>query len=163
MAGFSLVELKANDELVDVVKKTNTNFRNLSYATKQNIASSGGDDSAWKKAIAELTAEMEQKITSLENQLASTKKTMDNMVPPVGAVLIQINDPVLEYPGTQWEPQDYGNHPLWVTYDRNLHGNYLCELFDEDGNKIKFTMKKADGDASENGTPLPYLAWQRVR
>lgn len=170
MANFSLLELGQNDELTTVIKKSNMNFRNLGWALKQKIQQASDGSSEWKQAIANLREETEQEVSTLtktintlSEQLTEAEATIKKMVPPIGAVLIQINDPVLEYPGTQWEPQDYGNHPLWITYDKKLHGNYLCELFDEDGNKIKFTMKKDDGSASENGTPLPYLAWQRVR
>lgn len=165
MADFSLIELKQNDELTDVVRKSNSNFKNLGYALKKKLQ--GATDSAsaeWKQAVADLTKDMNQKVSDLTTELADTKTelanaeaTMAKMVPPVGTTLFMVNNPNTMYPGTTWTK--YGQkHPLmWGgTKDRIYY-----DPVDADGNKMNATSW-TESNAQTTGSYACLPAWRRT-
>lgn len=158
MADFSLIELKQNDELTDVVRKSNSNFKNLGYALKKKLQGAADSSSAeWKQAIADLTKDMNQKISDLTTELAAAEETMAKMVPPVGSTLIMVNNPNTMYPGTTWS--HYGQkHPIiWGGTGRATYLNPI----DADGN----TMNAASWVSSTSTTTGSYAlvsAWYRT-
>lgn len=121
MADFSLIELKQNDELTDVVRKSNSNFKNLGYALKKKLQGAADSSSAeWKQAIADLTKDMNQKVSDLTTELGTAKaeletakQTMEKMVPPKGTILLVPDNPNTMYPGTTWQVY-HGVHQLAV-------------------------------------------------
>lgn len=166
MADFSLIELKQNDELTDVVRKSNSNFKNLGYALKKKLQGTTDSASAeWKQAVADLTKDMNQKVSDLTTELAGTKTelanakaTMAKMVPPVGTTVFMSNNPNTMYPGTTWTR--YGKkHPLMFgsTVDRLLYYDPL----DADGNKMN-AVTWTGSDVLTTGSYACLQAWRRT-
>lgn len=166
MADFSLIELKQNDELTDVVRKSNSNFKNLGYALKKKLQGAADSSSAeWKQAVADLSKEMNQKVADLTTDLDSTKEeleaakeTMEKMVPPVGSVLFQyaLVNPNTMYPGTVW--QKYTKfHTIGVGPSmQRIYKNPL----DADGNKMNWSSLET---STENENNILFLVgWRRT-
>lgn len=158
MAGFSLIELRSNDDLIDVVKKVNTNFRNLSYATRQNmIASSNEGVDAWQKALAELAAEFDGKITELTNSIDAAKKTMSKMIPPIGSYFIMSPTTKTKTPSDMWP------NTVWETVEGNL---VLTSSTKSDSTTVSsaeedVTVKTATTTNTANGVGL--LLYKRIK
>lgn len=166
MADFSLIELKQNDELTDVVRKSNSNFKNLGYALKKKLQGAADSSSAeWKQAVADLSKEINQKVADLTTDLDSTKEeleaakeTMEKMVPPVGSVLFQYSpvNPNTMYPGTVW--QRYTKfHTIGVGV--TSYREYKNPL-DADGNNMNWSSLKT---STENENNILFLiGWRRT-
>lgn len=159
MADFSLIELKQNDELTDVVRKSNSNFKNLGYALKKKLQGAADSSSAeWKQAIADLTKDMNQRISDLTTELAAAEETMAKMVPPVGSILFQYSsvDPSTMYPGTTW--LRYSKYHTIGVGELNYR-NYRNPL-DADGNKMNWSSLEK---STENENNILFLvAWRRT-
>lgn len=158
MADFSLIELKQNDELTDVVRKSNSNFKNLGYALKKKLQGAADSSSAeWKQAIADLTKDMNQKVSDLTTELAAAEETMAKMVPPVGSTLIMPRNPSTMYPGTTWSR--YGQmHPLmWGGTDRAKYMNPV----DADGNALN-AAGWVNSSSATTGAYALVAAWHRT-
>lgn len=159
MADFSLIELKQNDELTDVVRKSNSNFKNLGYALKKKLQGAADSSSAeWKQAIADLTNDMNQRISDLTTELAAAEETMAKMVPPVGSVLFQYasTNPNTMYPGTTWVRYSKC-HTIGV--GKTDYRQY-CNPLDADGNKMNWSSLEA---STENENNILFLVgWRRT-
>ena len=166
MADFSLIELKQNDELTDVVRKSNSNFKNLGYALKKKLQGAADNSSAeWKQAVADLTKDVNQKVSDLTTDLNSTKEeleaakeAMEKMVPPVGSVLFQYAsvDPSTMYPGTVW--QKYTKyHTIGVGV---LNEQQYRNPLDADGNKMNWSSLELSNDEENN--ILFLIGWRRT-
>lgn len=158
MADFSLIELKQNDELTDVVRKSNSNFKNLGYALKKKLQGAADSSSAeWKQAIADLTKDMNQKISDLTTELAAAEETMAKMVPPVGSTLITPTNPNTMYPGTTWSRYDQ-KHP--IMWGGTARATYLNPV-DADGNTMN-AANWVDSTSVTTGSYALVSAWYRT-
>lgn len=166
MADFSLIELKQNDELTDVVRKSNSNFKNLGYALKKKLQGAADSSSAeWKQAVADLSKEINQKVADLTTDLDSTKEeleaakeTMEKMVPPVGSILLQCAsvDPNTMYPGTVWlKYSKYHTIGVGPTGEQS----YKIPL-DADGNKMNWSSLEASN--YDDRSILFVVGWRRT-
>lgn len=158
MADFSLIELKQNDELTDVVRKSNSNFKNLGYALKKKLQGSADSSSAeWKQAIADLTKDMNQKVSDLTTELAAAEETMAKMVPPVGSTLITPVNPNTMYPGTTWDRYKQSHPMMW---GGTVQAKYVNPV-DADGNALN-AAGWVDSTSTTTGSYAMVSAWYRT-
>lgn len=103
MAEISLIELNSNDELITVIKKTNTNLKRLAYSlttrTTQAIQrSSSGSD--------ELIKDLENKVQALTKEIQSVEESVKDLttalLPPIGSYMHCKTNPATHYAGTTW-------------------------------------------------------------
>lgn len=100
-----LIELSHRDELPDIVRKCNANFKSVMFSTSSRASrsSASGD---WEPEIDDLRQEMNssfnevaQELQSLESKITALKAAL---TPPVGAMMFCDADPSLTYEGTVW-------------------------------------------------------------
>lgn len=158
MADFSLIELKQNDELADVVRKSNSNFKNLGFALKKKLQGAADSSSAeWKQAIADLTKDMSQQISDLTTELNATKETMSKMVPPIGSTLIMTANPATMYPGTTWSRYGQKHPMMWGGTSRATY----VDPVDADGNKLN-AAGWVSSTSTTTGSYACVSAWYRT-
>lgn len=124
---MEILDLSHNDDLIDVIRKCNTNFKQLAFSTTQSIkaqgrSSSSGAEAMVADAINELTNvtvpnEVASQIANTDipsivndaidaldiSQMVSDEVAAQAVVPPVGSYLIMQTDPSVMYPGTTWQ------------------------------------------------------------
>lgn len=124
---MEILDLSHNDDLIAVIRKCNTNFKQLAFSTTQSIkaqgrSSSSGAEAMVADAINELTNvtvpnEVASQIANTDipsivndaidaldiSQMVSDEVAAQAVVPPIGSYLIMQTDPSVMYPGTTWQ------------------------------------------------------------
>jgi len=114
---MEIVDLSHNDDLLAVIKKCNTNFKQLAFSANQNLKAQGrsSDSSAEAMvadAINEITnvtvpAEVSAQIASQDiPQMVSDVVAAVAVVPPVGSYIMAQTNPSSTYAGTTWQQVD---------------------------------------------------------
>lgn len=123
MAEVSLIELNSNDELITVIKKTNTNLKRLTYSLTTRTAqaiqrSNSGSD--------ELIRDLENKVQTLTKEIQNieedVKELRNALLPPIGSYMHCKTNPAIHYTGTTWTKIAEGTVLLsaGATYDEGL-------------------------------------------
>lgn len=119
MADTYLITLSPNDELDNVIRKVNHNFKQLSFAQsnktnqvnratnqslQQEVSSVRQDmqtlEQSLTQAIGTLQATLEESITSAVN--AAKTEMRNALTPPIGTMMFCSADPGNTYTGTTW-------------------------------------------------------------
>lgn len=100
-----LIELSHRDELPDIVRKCNANFKSIMFSTNSRASrsSASGD---WEPEIDDLRQEMDssfnevaQELQSLDDKITALKTAL---TPPIGTMMYCSADPSSTYEGTVW-------------------------------------------------------------
>lgn len=136
MAEISLIELNSNDELITVIKKTNTNLKRLVYSlstkTTQAVQRSSSESS-------ELIKDLENKIQSLTKEIQgikeSVKEVQATLLPPIGSYMHSKTNPATHYKDTTWTKVAEGTVLLsaGTTYDEGTKWQLKDSKLSEDG------------------------------
>lgn len=136
MAEISLIELNSNDELITVIKKTNTNLKRLVYSlstkTTQAVQRSSSESS-------ELIKDLENKIQSLTKEIQgikeSVKEVQATLLPPIGSYMHSKTNPATHYKDTTWTKIAEGTVLLsaGATYDEGTKWQLKDSKLSEDG------------------------------
>ena len=114
---MEIVDLSHNDDLLAVIRKCNTNFKQLAFSTSQNLKAQGRSSGSSAEAmvadaINEITnvtvpAEVSAQISSQDiPQMVSDAIAAIAIVPPVGSYLMSQTNPSSTYVGTTWQQVD---------------------------------------------------------
>ena len=107
MADTPLIQLDQRDELSEVIKKTNTNLRNIVSAVNVKTKQVGRESSeGWKTAIADLNKDVQKEVSSLTVAINEVKEEIVEiksiLLPPIGSFLYCSTDPGNYYTDTVW-------------------------------------------------------------
>ena len=124
---MEILDLSHNDDLIDVIRKCNMNFKQLAFSAAQGIKAQGrASGSAAETMVADAVNELTNvtipnevasqiantDIPSIVNdaidaldisQMVSDEVAAQAVVPPIGSYLIMQTDPSAMYPGTTWQ------------------------------------------------------------
>jgi hypothetical protein len=114
---MEIVDLSHNDDLLAVIRKCNTNFKQLAFSASQNLKAQGRSSGSSAEAmvadaINEITnvtvpAEVSAQIASQDiPQMVSDAVAAIAIVPPVGSYLMSQTNPSGTYTGTTWQQVD---------------------------------------------------------
>lgn len=114
---MEIVDLSHNDDLLAVIRKCNTNFKQLAFSASQNLKAQGRSSGSSAEAmvadaINEITnvtvpAEVSAQISSQDiPQMVSDAVAAAVVVPPVGSYLMAQTNPSGTYTGTTWQQVD---------------------------------------------------------
>lgn len=114
---MEIVDLSHNDDLLAVIRKCNTNFKQLAFSASQNLKAQGRSSGSSAEAmvadaINEITnvtvpAEVSAQIASQDiPQMVSDAVAAAAVVPPVGSYLMSQTNPSSIYAGTTWQQVD---------------------------------------------------------
>lgn len=114
---MEIVDLSHNDDLLAVIRKCNTNFKQLAFSASQNLKAQGRSSGSSAEAmiadaINEITnvtvpAEVSAQIASQDiPQMVSDAVAAAAVVPPVGSYLMSQTNPSSMYAGTTWQQVD---------------------------------------------------------
>jgi hypothetical protein len=114
---MEIVDLSHNDDLLAVIRKCNTNFKQLAFSASQNLKAQGRSSGSSAEAmvadaINEITnvtvpAEVSAQIASQDiQQMVSDAVAAAAVVPPVGSYLMSQTNPSGTYTGTTWQQVD---------------------------------------------------------
>lgn len=127
---MEILDLSHNDDLIDVIRKCNMNFKQLAFSATQGIkaqgrASGSAAEMMVADAINELTNvtipnEVAGQLSNLDvpgmvddaitdadiPQMVSDEVASQMVIPPVGSYLMMQSDPSLTYVGTTWSQVD---------------------------------------------------------
>lgn len=114
MAESALIELNQRDELTDIVRKVNTNFKNLAYAQTSKVNQvARTPNPTLEKEIQELSKDtldgfnqVNRELQSLTEQIAQLKT---DLTPPVGTMMFCSVNPGNTYTGTTWTQMTQGS------------------------------------------------------
>lgn len=118
---MEIVDLKHSDDLIDVVRKCNANFKQLAFSISQDIKRQGRTSTAdVNDAIIGMRNELDiisgsiageiaaQVSAQVASQLAAADipvqvaAAMPAAFPPTGAYIMSQSDPAASYAGTSW-------------------------------------------------------------
>lgn len=114
---MEIVDLSHNDDLLAVIRKCNTNFKQLAFSASQNLKAQGRSSGSSTEAmvadaINEITnvtvpTEVSAQIASQDiPQMVSDAVAAVAIVPPVGSYLMSQTNPSSTYTGTTWQQVD---------------------------------------------------------
>lgn len=153
MADTPLIQLDQRDELSDVIRKTNTNLRNIVSAVNVKTKQVGRESSeGWKTAIADLNKDIQKEVSSLTVVINEIKEEIVEiksiLIPPIGSFLYCASDPGDYYLDTTWTQVAEGTVLLAGG------GTYIP------GRKYQL----ADSTLTEGGTLfMAQPLWQRIK
>lgn len=100
-----LIELNHRDELTDIVRKCNANFKSVMFSanSRASRSSASGD---WEPEIDDLRQEMDSSFNEVSQALQSLDDRIDALkaalTPPIGTMMFCPADPSSTYEGTVW-------------------------------------------------------------
>ena len=153
MADTPLIQLDQRDELSDVIRKTNTNLRNIVSTVNVKTKQVGRESSeGWKTAIADLNKDIQKEVSSLTVAINEIKEEIVEikgiLIPPIGSFLYCASDPGDYYLDTTWTQVAEGTVLLAGG------GTYIP------GRKYQL----ADSTLTEGGTLfMAQPLWQRIK
>lgn len=111
-----LIDIRQSDEIADVARKCNHNFRYLSNANNSADGEVNGAISNLSNRITDLSDDIASDIQAINTSISELQTTLETLVdtkvaylkneltPPVNAVVLGY-DPTSIYPGTTWSKQ----------------------------------------------------------
>ena len=127
---MEILDLSHNDDLIAVIRKCNTNFKQLAFSTTQSIKAQGRSSSSSAEAMvadaineitnvtvpnevasqlsnSDIPGMVDDAIDALDiSQMVSDEVASQMVVPPVGSYLMTQSDPSSMYAGTTWSQVD---------------------------------------------------------
>lgn len=127
---MEILDLSHNDDLLTVIRKCNSNFKQLAFSASQGIKAQGRSSNSEAEAMvadavneltnvtvpnevanqianADIPGVVDDAIDALDiPQMVSDEVAAQAVVPPVGSYLIMQIDPSSMYPGTTWSQVD---------------------------------------------------------
>lgn len=117
MAETYLVEISTNDELENVVRKVNANFKQLAYSQSQKTAKSARTSyDAIEGQITDVRSDMQTGFNQVSLDMQALQAYVDSSIaavraaltPPVGTMMFSSSNPSTMYTGTTWVQMNEG-------------------------------------------------------
>lgn len=138
MAESYIIEINQNDELADVIRKANTNFKNVMFIQNNKVNQANrATNKALQSEVSDLRQDLQTEIGQVNKDMQALEERMEQAIadavgaaktaltkaltPPVGTMMYSSANPGNTYSGTTWSQVGQGTVLLSAgsTYSEN--------------------------------------------